>query len=197
MSARSALSVLLLVAACASHAGGGGAGAASPAATASPAPAPPEATPSAAAAPPAGAPSLGIASQGPGGGLVPPAGAGASRSAVSGCLTAATESDGSRFPAPPVSRNPAPPVTVTAVPGGALVVHELTHACCLRSQVTSSLDGRRAVVRETLTGTPCRCMCGSTLRTAVALPAGAWTVAVELETGGQVRLVAELPVSVR
>jgi hypothetical protein len=185
VTARNALSVLILVAACASPAGGGGAGATSPAAVASPGPTAPAATPTPPAAPPAGAPSLGIASQGAvAAGPIPPADAGASRSVVSGCLTAATESDGSRFPAPPVSRNPAPPVTVTAVPGGALVVHELTHACCLRSQVTSSLDGRRAVVRETLTGTPCRCMCGSTLRTAVALPAGAWTVAVELETGG-------------
>jgi hypothetical protein len=129
--------------------------------------------------------------------LTPPTEAGASRSTVSGCLTAANESDATRFPAPAVSRNPAPPVTVTAVPGGALVVHELTHACCLRSQVKTSLSGSRAVVRETLTGSPCRCMCGSTLRTAVALPAGAWTVAVELETGGEVRLVAELPVAVR
>jgi hypothetical protein len=174
------LAVLALVAACASPAGGGAAGASDPAPT----------------SPPAGASSLGIASQSAAG-LVPPAEAGASRTSVSGCLTAATESEGSRFPAPPVSRNPTPPVTVTAVPGGALVVHDLTHACCLRSQVTSSLDGRRAVVRETLTGTPCRCMCGSSLRTAVALPPGAWTVAVELETGGQVRLVSELPVTVR
>jgi hypothetical protein len=53
------------------------------------------------------------------------------------------------------------------------------------------------VVRETLTGNPCRCMCGSTLRTAVGLPPGAWTVVVELEIGGQVRPVAEIPVAVR
>jgi hypothetical protein len=141
------------------------------------------------------APALGIASQETG--LVPPASPGASRSAVSGCLTAATEADAGRFPAPPVTRDAAPAVTVTAVPGGALVVHELTHACCLRSQVTSSIAGARAVVRETLSGTPCRCMCGSTLRTAVALPPGTWTVAVELETGGEVRLVSERPVTVR
>jgi hypothetical protein len=180
------LAVAAAVLGCASPTGVNGGASAPPAGATAPAPAPGDAT------------ILATASQGAvATALAPPAEAGASRSSVSGCLTAVGESDATRFPAPPVSRNPAPPVTVTAVPGGALVVHELTHACCLRAQVTTSIAGSRAVVRETLTGNPCRCMCGSTLRTAVGLPPGAWTVVVELEIGGQVRPVAEIPVAVR
>lgn len=129
--------------------------------------------------------------------LVPPETAGANRAVLSGCLLAANEAEAARFPPPPVLRSAAPAVTVAATPGGALVTHELEHACCLKGAVASHLEGRVAIVRERLLGSPCRCRCASTLRTAVSLPPGAWTVAVEVEEAGAVRRVYEQPFQVR
>ena len=49
-----------------------------------------------------------------------------------------------------------------------------------RVGVTTSAADRIVTIRAVLSGTPCRCMCGSTLRTRLGLAAGAWTVVVEL-----------------
>jgi len=115
----------------------------------------------------------------------PPEEPGASRTAFEGCLLAANEADAARFPAPPATRTGGiPPVKVTLVQGGALVEHALTHACCLKAKVETHLAGRTAIVSEVLSGNPCRCRCGSTLRTAIALPSGTWTLVVDLEEGG-------------
>jgi hypothetical protein len=127
---------------------------------------------------------------------LPPKEPGASRTAVTGCLATANEADAARFPAPAPTRDVAPPVTVTASAGGVVVTHELTHACCLKSEVTTRLSERQVVVREKLLGSPCRCMCASSLRTTVGLLPGSWTVSVELENAGEVRRVAELQVQV-
>jgi len=129
--------------------------------------------------------------------LVPPETEGASRSAFAGCLLAANETEAGRFPPPPALRSAGPEVTVAPTVGGALVTHELTHACCLKGGVTTRLEGRVAIVRERLAGIPCRCRCASTLRTAVALPPGRWTVAVELEEAGGARRVHEQPIEIR
>ncbi len=117
---------------------------------------------------------------------------GASHTAVQGCLAVQSESEASRFPVPPPTRSAPPPVTVTAVPGGILVVHELAHACCLKSEVATRVEGESVVVSERLTGTPCRCMCSSTLRTSVGLLPGRWSVALDLDRGrGPERVHAE------
>ncbi len=112
-------------------------------------------------------------------------------SSVTGCLTARNAAEAARFPSPPVTRSSVPAVTVRPVPGGAIVVHELAHACCLRGEVNTARSGRRVTVTERLTGKPCRCMCSSTLRTAVPLEPGRWTIEVELDQGRLRRLVTE------
>jgi hypothetical protein len=142
----------------------------------------------------------GVAVSGAASGAAPtaPAEPGASRSAFTGCLLAADEASAARFPPPPVTRVAGDPsVKVTAAPGGALVEHTLTHACCLRATVTTRLIGRTAAVLEQLGGEACRCRCGSTIRTAVALPPGTFTVTVDLEDSGGVHRVSEQPVTVR
>lgn len=129
--------------------------------------------------------------------LLPPGDPGTSRSVLAGCLLAASEAEAGRFPPPPALRSAGPKVTLAPVAGGALVSHELEHACCLKGEVATRLEGRTAIVRERLLGTPCRCRCASTLRTAVALTPGRWTVAVEVEEAGAVRRVHEQPFDVR
>jgi hypothetical protein len=151
-------------------------------------------------APPAGPVVHGALSHGPAsaGAPLPPADAGGSRTTLSGCLLAADEAAAARFPPPPVTRTGgAAAVTLKAVAGGVLVEHSLSHACCLKAKVSTGLAGRTATVLTQLSGTPCRCMCGSTLRTAVSLPPGAWSVAVDLEEGGARHQVHRQEIQVR
>jgi len=114
--------------------------------------------------------------------------------AVEGCLAAGSEAEAARFPARPATRTLAPTVTVAAVAGGAVVTHQVSHACCLRAEVTTRSEERTVTVLETLSGKACRCMCASTLRTRLGLAPGAWTVAVELDLGagqGRRRLASQ------
>jgi hypothetical protein len=76
-----------------------------------------------------------------------------------------------------------PQVTVTPVAGGVVVSHAFRHACCLRSRILPRFSERTVVVSEKLSGTPCRCMCSSRLRTTVGLAPGKWTVVVDLDSG--------------
>jgi hypothetical protein len=120
------------------------------------------------------------------------------RASFSGCLVAKSEADAANHPAPPVTRSaPAPTARIDPVAGGVTVEHPLTHACCLTAAVTTRLEGRTAVVTERLSGSPCRCRCGSTIRTEVSLAPGSWTVAVELEDGSGTRRVAQQDVKVK
>jgi len=129
---------------------------------------------------------------------VPPAEVGASRTEAQGCLAVASEAEAARFPPPPVTRAPGPPpVRMTPVAGGVLVEHTLTHACCLKAVVTSHAERGTATVSESLMGNPCRCRCGSTLRTAVALPPGRWTLALDVTDSGGTHRVIEQDVEVR
>lgn len=118
------------------------------------------------------------------------------RAVFSGCLLAASEAEAAAHPAPPVTRSPGPAARITAVPGGVAVEHPLTHACCLTGTVTTRLEGRTAVVSERLSGTACRCRCGSTIRSELALAPGSWTVVLELDEGSGPQRVASLDVSV-
>jgi hypothetical protein len=138
--------------------------------------------------PPAPAPAPAPAAKGPGP---------TTRASFSGCLAATSEADAANHPAPPVTRSaPAPTAKIVAVAGGVSVEHPVTHACCLTAAVTTRLEGRTAVVNERLSGSPCRCRCGSTIRTEVSLAPGEWTVAVELEDSSGTRRVAEQAVKV-
>jgi hypothetical protein len=72
-------------------------------------------------------------------------------------------------------------IEVRTVAGGALVIHRLTHSCCLEANVRFTTRGDVATVHERLGGQPCRCMCRSTIETAIGLSLGMWTVQVEVE----------------
>jgi hypothetical protein len=145
--------------------------------TAHPEAAAPAATPDAGASPLAGDPQHGILF---GKVLLPPSTPGESTTELAGCLAqaGATEADGARFPAPAATRGgPAQPAPrITPIAGGVIVAHDLSHACCLKATVTSKLEGRELTVRETLSGTPCRCMCASTIKSAVGLSDGSYHV---------------------
>ncbi len=89
-------------------------------------------------------------------------------------------------------------VEVRPVPGGALVIHQLTHPCCLEANVRFTTRGNNlATVHERLGGEPCRCVCRSTIETAIGLGVGMWTVQVEVEQPFEpARLAAEKRVKI-
>jgi hypothetical protein len=128
--------------------------------------------------------------------LSPPAGIGELRTNISGCAATATEKEAQAFVS--TTRGIPPPPTIQAVQGGALINHPLDHTCCLTLAVTSRIEGDgTAVVRETLSGSPCRCRCSSTVKTAIGLKPGRWTVAIEVEDTSGVRRVQEQSIEVR
>ena len=136
---------------------------------------------------------------GPGLPLLPGA-PGVTRSEASGCLAAAAhdESAGRRFPAPAPTRGQADSrPSITPMGNGIVIVHELGHACCLRSRVEGQVEGQSVRVVETLEGKPCRCMCQSTLRTVVGLAPGQYQVVVTVVEPGRRRDVLQASVEIK
>ncbi len=125
--------------------------------------------------------------------LLPPKGHGVTASRVAGCLaeSSGSEADAQRFPAAATTRGGPPAVRLSTTPTGLMVTHEATHACCLTADITTVVEGRAVVVRETYAGTPCRCQCGSTVRTAVGLEPGEYQFALEVVEAGQTTRSAE------
>ena len=126
--------------------------------------------------------------------LFPPATPGASRTELEGCLAAGAgdATDGARFPARAASRGGAsdPEVTISKTGTGVVVTHALGHACCLKASVAASVEAGALSIDETLSGDPCRCECRSSIRTAVGLAPGKYTVSVRLhDPGGGAREV--------
>jgi hypothetical protein len=147
-------------------------------------------------------PSTGLGKPVPGlkGLLIPPSTPGAAKVAVEGCLAQADTSEeaGSRFPVPPPTRGPAKAnVAVEPLGKGILVVHELAHGCCLTADVKSSLEGRTVTLTETLSGKSCRCRCSSTVRAAVGLLPGDYTLKVVTHEPGNKHVAHEAPLTVR
>lgn len=127
--------------------------------------------------------------------LLPPSEIGANRAAFDGCLTAETEDESKRFP---VTRKMAPPPAISALNNGIVLSHELTHGCCLKARVDSSVEAGVVTIKEVLTGESCRCRCQSTIRAAVGLAPGDYTVKVLLDDqSGAIKTVTEQPVSVK
>ncbi len=113
-----------------------------------------------------------------------PATIGVATSSVSGCLA----KNGGTEQAPRHATRAAPnpePVTVTAVSGGVHVVQELAHACCLKSKTRTKIQGKIVTVKVALSGTPCRCMCSSSVATNVRLSPGEYTIRVLVDDRGQ------------
>ncbi|MFT3842105.1 MAG: hypothetical protein QM723_34255 [Myxococcaceae bacterium] len=75
-------------------------------------------------------------------------------------------------------------VTPSATSTGIIVSHDLAHACCLKAESAADIQGSAVVITETLSGTACRCMCSSTLKTAVGLKKGTWQVSLKTVEGG-------------
>ncbi|MBF5042203.1 hypothetical protein FGE12_07325 [Aggregicoccus sp. 17bor-14] len=123
--------------------------------------------------------------------LLPPSTVGKANVAFAGCLAEPTASAeaGSRFPPPaaaPTRRGAAEPaVQVSALGTGALVTHQLTHGCCLQGRVSSAIEGRTLTLTETLSGESCRCLCSSTVRAAVRLEPGQYTLKVVTREGAK------------
>lgn len=133
--------------------------------------------------------------------LLPPHALGQANTAFAGCLAdaAPSQSSGTRFPAPtPQTRGAAGAgVTVQPLGTGALVTHALTHGCCLQARVSSELKGRTVTLTERLSGESCRCRCGSTVKAAVRLAPGAYTLRVLTQEGaGAAKLAFEGPLKV-
>ena len=114
-----------------------------------------------------------------------PSGINASRSSVAGCLASpgrTEQGDRSRAMQPESAK---PELSVTPVTGGVRVAHELSHACCLESKIETKVEGHTITVSESLYGTPCRCMCSSTISTSVRLEPGEYTLRVVVDHQGQ------------
>jgi hypothetical protein len=153
---------------------------------------PPAAAPTAAAAPARPVPTF------EGKLLLPPATPGESRSELAGCLAATpSEAEGARYPTAASARaQRAATVRVNPMGKGVIVSHELSHACCLQANVTTRLEAGTVVMVEELSGTPCRCTCASTVRTAIGLSPGRYTLSVRQAQGGDPKVVHEEPFTV-
>jgi hypothetical protein len=111
---------------------------------------------------------------------------------ITGCLKSALDGADERelekF-AVKVKKGPAAKdkVTVKPAPGGIAVVHELTHACCLEADTKAKIEDKTVEITVALSGTPCRCICSSAIRTKVALDPGEYAVSVKVTEGGKTR----------
>lgn len=130
--------------------------------------------------------------------LIPPAKAGAFTVALAGCVAEEGTESASRSAGAPGSEagTPASSVVVSATGTGIIVAHELTHACCLKARVSASVQGSNIQVSEQLSGNPCRCLCQSTLKTAVGLKPGNYKLSVRLTDPNGPRTVHQEPISI-
>jgi hypothetical protein len=82
------------------------------------------------------------------------------------------------------------------VPGGISFTHPLEHACCLTARAQAQVEGQRVSITEVLEGTACRCRCGSTVKSAVALRPGTYHFRVLVREVDEERVLYEGPVTV-
>jgi len=118
------------------------------------------------------------------------------QTSVEGCL-AETEKSEAAAAAHAPTRGGMDGVAVTTTGSGAIVTHQFNHACCLAADVTTEFEASQIVVTERLTGDPCRCMCRSTLKTAIGLALGAYTLEYRQHLGdAEPRIVATESVAI-
>lgn len=123
--------------------------------------------------------------------LIPPP-VGETRTTVDGCAAKPDEE-------PPASRAALPDEKVVATPtgGGFVLSHDVPHACCLKAKTAVDVQGDKVVITDTFEGTACRCRCSSTIKTAVGLKPGAYTVEVKtVEPNAAARSAWSGPVTV-
>lgn len=106
--------------------------------------------------------------------------------AIRGCLKEAADDPAAdaKFPVAQ-TRSATPEVDVKTGAGGVTVAHQFAHACCLKGAVETKVEAGKVVLIETLSGTPCRCMCSSTIETAVKLESGDYELEVQLVRDGK------------
>jgi hypothetical protein len=97
---------------------------------------------------------------------------------------------------PPQSGPSAPPPKIAAIPGGILVEHALTHACCLTAKGETTLEGGTVRVIHGLEGEPCRCACSSLIRTVVRADPGMYLLNLDTGPSGRQHRVVQMQVSV-
>ena len=73
---------------------------------------------------------------------------------------------------------------VTPLDNGAIISHAFAHACCLSATTETTVAASTITIEERLVGTPCRCVCDSTIQTRVNVPAGDYEVRLVVSTNG-------------
>lgn len=107
-------------------------------------------------------------------------------STVAGCLASPGRmQQGERTRAAMDPAQAKPELAVSPVAGGVRVAHEVDHACCLESKIETKVSAGVISVTESLFGTPCRCMCSSTISTSVRVGPGEYTLRVVFDHNGQ------------
>jgi hypothetical protein len=119
---------------------------------------------------------------------------GQSNTEASGCLA---KNLAEQAQAPATRSRPSPDaIGVTAAGNGIVATHDLSHACCLTAKTETKVEQQHVTIIETLEGSPCRCMCSSTLRTRVGLEPGDYTVTLQLNRAGKTETVHEQSVKI-
>jgi hypothetical protein len=113
---------------------------------------------------------------------------------ITGCALDGKEAAPTR--SAPMRKRTEDSVTVKADKGAVVVEHFVNHACCLKGAVTTDVTEGAINVRESLTGSACRCMCSSTIKTTVPAHAGTYNVQVSLDMAGNAKTVATQSVTV-
>lgn len=100
--------------------------------------------------------------------------------AVEGCAAMNLTSEAG---APPITRDRG--VSIQAWKDSIEAVHIVNHACCLEVDVTSGQSGNELIVREKFYGSPCKCVCQSTITAAFRdLDSGEYTIRIFVEEAG-------------
>jgi hypothetical protein len=107
------------------------------------------------------------------------------RTEISGCLALPAKAQ-QQTKQPTRAASSASDWRVSAIGKTIVVTHDLEHACCLTGETHASVTGDVLTITEVLSGSPCRCLCESTLRTRVPLAPGNYTVRLEVNFNGQV-----------
>jgi hypothetical protein len=170
--------------------------------TRAPAPAPSDGPPVAPTVPAPAAASAGgespAESPQAGGGEAMPTQLNSGTSSLAGCLASPGGTEqASRSRALPDPAQAKPELGVSAISGGVRVAHEISHACCLKSKIDTQVSGSNVTITETLTGTPCRCMCSSTVTTSVRLAPGDYALEVVLDVNGQKKTSGEQKITAK
>lgn len=103
-----------------------------------------------------------------------------SRTSYSGCLLAEHQKAKGIKTSKALSKpGPEKVVVKSAGRSGMQVIHQFNHPCCLKANVQTTVSpNKRVAVIETLSGTACKCICNSTIKTVIGVESGAYDVLI-------------------